>query len=89
MAILTSWQQYAQRQPSNLTGQTQEDIEDLERKLTEKIDKLEQKVKTLKVSLSYAQEESASLKEGKYIFIVFYRLSCSWKYSRNLFKLIV
>ena len=69
--------------------QTQEDIEDLERKLTEKIDKLEQKVKTLKVSLSYAQEESASLKEGKYIFILFYRLSRSWKYSRNLFKLIV
>ena len=69
--------------------QTQEDIEDLERKFTEKIDKLEQKVKTLKVSLSYAQEESASLKEGKYIFILFYRLSRSWKYSRNLFKLIV
>ena len=69
--------------------QTQENIEDLERKLTEKIDKLEQKVKTLKVSLSYAQEESASLKEGKYIFILFYRLSRSWKYSRNLFKLIV
>nr|XP_058945734.1 reticulocyte-binding protein homolog 2a-like [Pocillopora verrucosa] len=45
------------------TGQTQDDIEDLERKLTEKIDKLEQEVKTLKVSLSYAQEESASLKE--------------------------
>ena len=31
------------------TGQTQEDIEDLERKLTEKIDKLELEVKTLKV----------------------------------------
>ena len=71
------------------TGQTQDDIEDLERKLTEKIDKLEQEVKTLKVSLSYAQEESASLKEGKHIFILFYRPSCSWKYSRKLFKLIV
>ena len=59
------------------TGQTQDDIEDLERKLTEKIDKLEQEVKTLKVSLSYAQEESASLKEGKHILILFYRLSCS------------
>ena len=59
------------------TGQTQDDIEDLERKLTEKIEKLEQEVKTLKVSLSYAQEESASLKEGKNIFILFYRLSCS------------
>ena len=70
------------------TGQTQDDIEDLERKLTEKIDKLEQEVKTLKVSLSYAQE-SASLKEGKNIFILFYRLSCSSKYSRKLFKLIV
>ena len=31
------------------TGQNQEDIEDLERKLTEKIDKLELEVKTLKV----------------------------------------
>ena len=59
------------------TGQTQDDIEDLERKLTEKIDKLEQEVKTLKVSLSYAQGESASLKEGKHIFILFYRPSCS------------
>ena len=59
------------------TGQTQDDIEDLERKLTEKIDKLEQEVKTLKVSLSYAQEESALLKEGKHIFILFYRPSCS------------
>ena len=71
------------------TGQTQDDIEDLERKLTEKIDKLEQEVKTLKVSLSYAQEERVSLKEGKNIFILFHRLSCSSKYSRKLFKLIV
>ena len=71
------------------TGQTQDDIEDLERKLTEKIEKLEQEVKTLKVSLSYAQEESASLKEGKNIFTLFHRLSCSSKYSRKLFKLIV
>ena len=39
------------------TGQTQDNVEDLERKLTEKIDKLEQEVKTLKVSLSYAQEK--------------------------------
>ena len=70
------------------TGQTQDDIEDLERKLTEKIDKLEQEVKTLKFSLNYAQEESASLKEGKNIFILFHRLSCSSKYSRKLFKLI-
>ena len=59
------------------TGQTQDNVEDLERKLTEKIDKLELEVKTLKVSLSYAQEESASLKEGKNIFILFYRLRCS------------
>ena len=71
------------------TRQTQDDIEDLERKLTEKINKLEQEVKTLKVSLGYAQEESASLKGGKHILILFYRLSCSWKYSRKLFKLIV
>ena len=63
--------------------------EDLERKLTEKIDKLELEVKTLKVSLNYAQEESTLIKEGKNIFILFYRLSCSWKYSRKLFKLIV
>ena len=59
------------------TGQTQDDIEDLERKLTEKIEKLEQEVKTLKVSLSYAQEESASLKEGKNIFILFHGPICS------------
>ena len=78
--MLMSWQQYGEttitfnkdvKSLKEKTGQTQDDIEDLERKLTEKIDKLQQEVKTLKVSLSYAQEESASLKEGKHIFILF------------------
>ena len=36
---------------------------------------MEQEVKTFKVSLSYAQEESASLEESENIFILFYRLS--------------
>ena len=51
----TSWQQYGEttitfnkdvKSLKRKTGQTQDDIEDLERKLTEKINKLEQEVKS-------------------------------------------
>ena len=44
---------------------------------------MEQEVKTFKVSLSYAQEESASLKESENIFILFYRLSENTRESRS------
>ena len=44
---------------------------------------MEEEFKAFKVSLSYAQEESASLKESENIFILFYRLSENTRESRS------
>ena len=63
--MLTSWQQYGEttitfnkdvKSLKRKTGQTQDDIEDLERKLTEKINKLEQEVLSTHCSLKYSRK---------------------------------
>ena len=47
------------------TEENKEDIEDMEKRVMVKIEKLQEEVKTLRVSLNYAQAESAAIKEGK------------------------
>ena len=48
------------------TDENEEDMEKIEHRIMEKIEKLQEEVKTLRVSLNYAQAEGAASKEGKF-----------------------
>ena len=47
------------------TEDNEEDVEDFEKKVMAKIEKLQDEVKTLRVSLNYVQAEKEASKEGK------------------------